>query len=58
MVDVNPNQCDDGWATYAIRNVGKVRKLITGRTTIITGPLRSEAKWAYDAFRRLMRLVP
>jgi hypothetical protein len=55
MVDLNPQRCDEGWAVYSIRNAGRVRKLIRGRTTTITGPLRSEGKWFYDEVRRIMR---
>ncbi|KIZ34838.1 MULTISPECIES: hypothetical protein [Rhodopseudomonas] len=55
MVDLNVVRCDEGWAIYAIRNAPKVRRLITGRTSSITGPLRSEGKWFYDTVRRIMR---
>ena len=55
MVDLNPDLCDEGWVNYSIRNAAKVRRLIKGRTTLITGPLRSEGKWTYDEVRRIMR---
>ena len=54
MVDLNPQRCDEGWAIYSIRNASKVRRLIKGRTTFITGPLRSEGKWTYDEVRRII----
>jgi hypothetical protein len=55
MVDLNPQRCDEGWAIYSIRNAAKVRRLIKGRTSSITGPLRSEGNWFYDEVRRIMR---
>lgn len=55
MVDLNPLRCDEGWAIYSIRNAAKARRLIKGRTTYITGPLRSEGKWTYDEVRRIIR---
>ena len=55
MVDLNPERCDEGWAIYSIRNAAKVRRLIKGRSTFITGSLRCEGKWFYDEVRRIMR---
>jgi hypothetical protein len=55
MVDLNPQRCDEGWAIYSIRNAAKVRRLIEGRTSSITSPLRSEGKWFYDEVRRIIR---
>lgn len=47
--------CDDGWATYSLRNQRKVGKIITGRTFTITRPLQREAQWTYSEIRRIMR---
>jgi len=57
MVHMNPRLCDEGWATYAMRNRAKVRKAIPGkgRTNFISGPLRSEGKWFYDEVRKIIK---
>jgi hypothetical protein len=47
--------CDDGWATYSMRNQRKVAKLIGPRTFTITQPLRREAEKDYTEIRRIMR---
>jgi hypothetical protein len=47
--------CDDGWATYSIRNQRAVAKIIGPRTFTINHPLRRDAEWAYTEIRRIMR---
>lgn len=54
QLDIQP-RCDHGWATYAIRNRGKVRKVIGGHTVSISQPLRSQARWLYEQYRTIMR---
>jgi hypothetical protein len=47
--------CDDGWATYSVRNQRKVAKIIGPRTFTISHALRRDAEWAYTEIRRIMR---
>jgi hypothetical protein len=53
--------CDDGWATYSVRNHRKVAKIIGRpddrkvRTLTINQPLRRDAEWTYSEIRRIMR---
>lgn len=51
----SPKLCDDGWATYSLRNQRKVAEIIKGRTFTITRPLQREAQWVYSEIRRIMR---
>jgi hypothetical protein len=53
LIDSKP--CDDGWATYSLRNQRKVAKIIGPRTFTITRPLQREAEWTYTEIRRIMR---
>jgi hypothetical protein len=46
--------CDDGWATYCMRNRRRVSKIIGPRTLTICTPLRREAEWTYEEIRRIM----
>lgn len=48
-------RCDHGWGTYAIRNRGKVCRMIGDHTVFISQPLRGEAKSLYEGYRRIMR---
>ena len=56
--------CDDGWATYSVRNHRKVEKLIGRpddrkvRTLTINQPLRRDAEWTYGEIRRIMKRAP
>jgi hypothetical protein len=50
----SPAPCDDGWATYSMRNQRAVAKIIGARTFTISG-LRRDAEWAYSEIRRIMR---
>jgi hypothetical protein len=43
----------DGWVTYALRNVGKVKGRITGKPFSITNPLRARAEALYGEHRVL-----
>lgn len=47
--------CDDGWATYCMRNQRAVAKIIGARTFTITNGLRREAEDTYSTLRRIMR---
>ena len=47
--------CDDGWATYSVRNQAAVSKIIGRRTFTISHPLRRDAASAYTEIRRIMR---
>jgi hypothetical protein len=47
--------CDDGWATYSMRNQRAVAKIIGPRTFTINHPLRRDAEWVYTDIRRIMR---
>jgi hypothetical protein len=47
--------CDDGWATYSLRNQRKVAKIIGPRTFTINHLLRRKAEWVYTEIRRIMR---
>jgi hypothetical protein len=47
--------CDDGWASYSMRNQRKVANIIGPRTFTITQPLRREAERDYTEIRRIMR---
>lgn len=51
----SPKPCDDGWATYSLRNQRKVAKIIGPRTFTITRPLQRQAEWTYSEIRRIMR---
>jgi hypothetical protein len=51
----SPRPCDDGWATYSMRNQRAVAKIIGPRTFTITRPLRREAERDYTFIRRTMR---
>ncbi|MGY3575293.1 hypothetical protein [Bradyrhizobium sp. USDA 4504] len=52
---VGPVPCDDGWATYCMRNQRKVAKIIGPRTFTLTQPLGREARSVYTEIRRIMR---
>lgn len=54
QLDMKP-RCDHGWATYAIRNRGRVRPVIGDHTVSISQPLRSQARWLYERYREIMR---
>ncbi|MGY4459683.1 hypothetical protein [Bradyrhizobium sp. LB13.1] len=45
---------DDGWATYATRNLRRVSAKI-GPTFTMTRPLQQDAQWTYSEMRRIMR---
>lgn len=45
---------DDGWATYATRNLRRVSKLI-GPAFTTTRPLQQDAQWTYTEIRRIMQ---
>lgn len=45
---------DDGWATYATRNLRRVSKLI-GPAFTITRRLQQDAQWTYEYIRRIMK---
>lgn len=47
---------DDGWATYATRNLRRVSKLI-GPAVTMTRPLQREAELTYREIRQIMRGV-
>jgi len=51
----SPAPCDDGWATYSMRNQWAVRKIIGARTFTINHPLRRKAERVYTEIRRIMR---
>lgn len=51
----SPAPCDDGWATYSLRNQRKVAKIIGPRTLTINQPLRRDAERTYTEIRRIMR---
>ena len=45
---------DDGWATYATRNLRRVSSKI-GSAFTMTRPLQQDAHWTYGEIRRIMR---
>ncbi|MFK4523688.1 hypothetical protein ABIF90_001669 [Bradyrhizobium japonicum] len=45
---------DDGWATYATRNLRRVSGKI-GPAFTMTRPLQQDAEWTYTEMRRIMR---
>lgn len=45
---------DDGWATYATRNLRRVSNKI-GPALTMTRPLQRDAEWTYGEIRRIMR---
>ncbi|KYH00122.1 hypothetical protein SE91_17870 [Bradyrhizobium sp. DOA1] len=45
---------DDGWATYATRNLRRVSTKI-GTAFTMTRPLQQDAQWTYSEVRRIMR---
>ncbi|WP_426615708.1 hypothetical protein [Bradyrhizobium sp. McL0616] len=45
---------DDGWATYATRNLRRVSNKI-GPAFTMTRPLQQDAQWTYEEIRRIMR---
>lgn len=45
---------DDGWATYAMKNLGRVSNKI-GPAFTMTRPLTQDAQWTYSEVRRIMR---
>jgi hypothetical protein len=47
--------CDDGWATYAMRNHRAIAKIIGPRTFTINHPMRRDAKRTYGEIRRILR---
>jgi hypothetical protein len=47
-------RCDDGWATYCMRNHRQVAKRI-GHTFTMTRPLQQDAEWTDSEVRRIMR---
>lgn len=53
QIKINP--CDDGWATYSMRNRRRVAKIIGDRTFTITRPLQRDAEFVYTEVRRIMR---
>jgi hypothetical protein len=50
---IDRKPCDDGWATYSMRNHSRVSKLI-GQTFTVTRPLQQEAQWTYSEIRGIM----
>ncbi|TAI63462.1 hypothetical protein [Bradyrhizobium sp. Leo170] len=52
---ISRKPCDDGWATYCMRNQRRVAKIIGPRTFTINHPLRRDAEWTYGEVRRIMR---
>lgn len=55
QLHMNPDQCDDGWVTYAMRERGKARKLIGERYLFVGKKLRVEARRLYDRYRSIVR---
>jgi len=53
QIDMRPLR-DDGWATYATRNLRRVSGKI-GPAFTMTRPLQQEAQWTYGEVRRIMR---
>lgn len=45
---------DDGWATYATRNLRRASKII-GAAFTVTRPLQQDAEWTYSEIRRIIR---
>ncbi|WP_177243403.1 hypothetical protein [Bradyrhizobium sp. Gha] len=45
--------CDDGWATYSLREHRRVSKRI-GQTFTLTRPLQRDAQWTYSEVREIM----
>lgn len=56
QLDMKP-RCDWGWGQYAIRNHGKVRRIIGDHVVSISRPLNAKAEWLYGEYRRIMRAV-
>ncbi|WP_041357982.1 hypothetical protein [Nitrobacter hamburgensis] len=52
---ISRKPCDDGWASYSLRNQRKVARIIGPRTFTITRPLQRKAEWTYSEIRRIMR---
>lgn len=52
QIDIRPLR-DDGWATYATRNLRRVSVKI-GPALTMTRPLQREAKWTYGEIKRIM----
>jgi hypothetical protein len=52
---ISRKPCDDGWATYCMRNQRRVAKIIGPRTFTVNHPLRRDAEWTYGEVRRIMR---
>lgn len=46
---------DDGWATYATRNLRRVSAKI-GPAFTVTRPLQRDAQWTYSEVRRIIRV--
>lgn len=53
QIDIRPLR-DDGWATYATRNLRRVSGKI-GPAFTVTRPLQQDAQWTYSEVRRIMR---
>ncbi len=54
QLDMKP-RCDWGWGQYAIRNHGKVRRIIGDHTVSISRPLNATGEWLYGEYRRIMK---
>ena len=50
-------RCDWGWGTYAIRNHGKVRRIIGDHMVSISQPLVRQARWVYQQYRSIMKAL-
>ncbi|MCK1593346.1 hypothetical protein [Bradyrhizobium sp. 164] len=52
QIDIKPLR-DDGWATYATRNLRRVSAKI-GPAFTVTRPLQQDARWTYSEIREIM----
>ncbi len=52
QIDIRPLR-DDGWATYATRNLRRVSGKI-GPAFTVTRPLQQDAQWTYEEIREIM----
>lgn len=55
QLHLDADRCDEGWIDYALRNKASVKRLIAGPMYTITTPLRREAQWTYNSYRKIMR---
>jgi hypothetical protein len=51
---IDSKNCDDGWATYCMRNQRKVAKIISN-PHLHYQPEPAGAEWVYTEIRRIMR---